>query len=259
MMDDKLVQDSASFQLFNNYYDLLYNEKDYEKETEYVTGILKGHNAKANKLLELGFGTGNYSKQLSDAGFRVTGVEKSEHMVAIAKSKAIPHFVPVLDDISSFKLNKKFDAVLSLFHVISYLTKNQKVIACFKQVHQHLKKNGIFIFDVWYTPAVYSQQPRNTSKHTETEQYEITRLAEPVIDYEENVVHVKYQLNVKNKITGQNEVLNETHSMRHFSSPEIKLMAKLSGFKLVHAEEFFTAKQPCAETWGVCYILQKND
>ncbi len=74
-----------------------------------------------------------------------------------------------------------------------------------------------------------------------------------------NVVQVNYQLSIKNKKTGEEEILNEKHFMRHFSTPEIDFMAKLSGFRLVHSEEFLTGRQPGADTWGVCYILQKYE
>ncbi len=258
MMKENFPLKSDSFQLFNNYYDLLYHEKDYEAETEYACDILRSYNSSSRHLLELGFGTGNYSKHLSARGYKITGIEKSEHMVTLAKAKAIPHFLPIVDDITTFTLNKKFDAAISLFHVMSYLTKNTKVISCLKQVCRHLKRKGIFIFDVWYTPAVYSQQPASKVKHVNTDTYEITRIAEPQVNYEENIVEVNYLLIIKNKISCHHEVLKETHYLRHFSTPEIKLLANLSGFDLVRSEEFLTAKQPCNDTWGVCYILQKK-
>jgi hypothetical protein len=47
--------------------------------------------------------------------------------------------------------------------------------------------------------------------------------------------------------------------LRHYSTPELKLFAELSGFTLIKTEEFFTAKKPGADTWGVCYILQKDE
>ena len=45
--------------------------------------------------------------------------------------------------------------------------------------------------------------------------------------------------------------------MRHFSTPEIKLLAYTTGFELLHAEEYLTKAAPSEKTWGVCYILKK--
>ena len=249
----------AAFSIINNYYDLIYQEKDYANETKYVIDILNANSSNVHHLLELGFGTGNYSKYFANAGYIVTGVEKCKSMVALAKAKSIPNFFPVTGDITNFSFKKKFDAAISLFHVISYLTKNKDVLLCFRQVSKHLRKNGLFIFDVWYTAAVYSQQPRNTTKNISTDTYDIKRMAEPIVLYEQNIIQINYQLLIKNKLTQHVEELKEVHCMRHFSTPEIKLMAKLSGFRLVNAEEFLTAKKPGADTWGVCYTLRKND
>ena len=248
---------SNSFHKISEYYDLLYQEKDYAKESKYVIENLNYYNADAIELLELGFGTGNYSLHLINAGYTITGIEKNPEMVTLAKSKSIKNFTPFVDDIRSFNLNRTFHAAFSLFHVISYLTENENVLSCFRQVAKHLKKNGLFIFDVWYTPAVYSQLPQNKIKQVSNDVYDITRTAKPEIFYEQNVVKVNYDVEIKQKTSQHTEVFNETHFMRHFSSPEIKLLAELSGFKVVKGEELLTSKTPDASTWGVCYILQK--
>ncbi|MEO5344644.1 MAG: hypothetical protein H7842_15245 [Gammaproteobacteria bacterium SHHR-1] len=48
-----------------------------------------------------------------------------------------------------------------------------------------------------------------------------------------------------------------TLSMRHFSLPEIDLLAGQAGFARVRAEEFLTGTVPGEGTWGVCVVLQK--
>jgi SAM-dependent methyltransferase len=259
MTNDKPLHSSEPFSLFNQYYDLLYQEKDYAGESRYITSLLNKQNSKPGELLELGCGTGNYAKEFSEAGFTVTGIEKSEQMVDVARSKEISNFFPIVDDITTFNLNRKFDAAVSLFHVISYLTENESVLSCFKRVAEHLNKDGFFIFDVWYTPAVYVQQPETRIKRLNTDSYEIIRIGEPEIFYELNVVEVNYTLIIKDKSSSQYDVLKEKHILRHYSTPEIKLLAQLSGFTVVSCEEFLTGDDPSADTWGVCYILKKND
>jgi SAM-dependent methyltransferase len=258
MMSDP-QSETEVFGNYSSYYDLLYQDKNYDAETNYVISLINKYSTDTIELLELGCGTGNYSKHFAGAGYRVTGVEKSSPMIALATLKSIQNFIPVAGDITAFDLNKKFDAAISLFHVISYLNTNEELLSCFKSVSQHLKKNGLFIFDVWHTPAVYIKQPSNTIKRINTNNFDITRIAEPIIDYEENIVLVNYELIIKNKQTMQSEVFREVHSMRHFGMPEIKLIAQLSGFNVMNAEEFLTAKKPGEDTWGVCYTLQKND
>ncbi len=71
------------------------------------------------------------------------------------------------------------------------------------------------------------------------------------------MIDVNYEVIIKDKATQVAEVYNEKHPMRHFSVPEIELLAGLSNFKLIRAEEFLTGKRPGVDTWGVCFILQK--
>jgi hypothetical protein len=47
--------------------------------------------------------------------------------------------------------------------------------------------------------------------------------------------------------------------MRHFNKPEIELLSYLSGFEIIHTEEFQSKAIPSNDTWGVCYILKKID
>ena len=42
---------------------------------------------------------------------------------------------------------KKYDVVISLFHVMSYQNNNEKILKAFSTAKKHLKANGIFIFD----------------------------------------------------------------------------------------------------------------
>jgi SAM-dependent methyltransferase len=250
---------SNPFNTYNNYYDLLYHDKNYQKEAEYITNLIKAINPEATELIDLGSGTGNYSKFLCEAGFKITGIERNKQMAAAANSKSIDGFHTVVDDISTFEVPRKFDAAISLFHVINYLTENEKILSCFSQVFKHLKPNGIFVFDVWYSPAVYLQLPQTRVKHVQDEKIDVTRLARPIMNYEKNIIEVHYEMTIKNKCDGQEKILEEVHHLRHFSTPEIELLAKFSGFKLIRSEEFLTAKVPGADTWGVCYILQKHD
>lgn len=74
----------------------------------------------------------------------------------------------------------------------------------------------------------------------------------------ENIVDVMYTVVVKDKISGNWEEFTEVHSMRHFSIPEISLLAKHTGFEVIKAEEFLTGEEPSVNTWGVNFILRKN-
>lgn len=248
----------ANFLNYSKYYDLLYKDKNYKEETNYITQTLKELNPSVKDILELGSGSGSHAYFLSQNGFSITGIERSQSMVQESLQKEIPNFEPIQADITDFELNQEFDAAISIFHVISYLTNNDSLIDCLQLVHKHLKPKGIFLFDFWYTPAVYSLKPETRIRRLEDESISVVRIAESTIHTQTNVVDVNFEVHIQDKQTLQTQVLKELHPMRHFSIPELELLARLTGFEIVKSEEFLTKSKPSDTTWGVCLILRKK-
>lgn len=247
----------SNFNNYAKYYDLLYKDKDYKAESDYVYACLKKNNPTIKSILELGSGSGNHAEYLTKSKLSITGIERSDVMVKESLNKKIQNFNPLVGDITQFELHQTFDAVISLFHVISYLTGNESLVSCFKSVHHHLNPNGLFLFDIWFTPAVYSQKPETRIKRLGNEAISILRIAESKIDFIDNIVNVNFEVHIEEKETGKIEIVKEVHPMRHFSIPELELLASLTGFKVIQTEEFLTKRELSDTTWGVCVILQK--
>jgi SAM-dependent methyltransferase len=247
-----------NFLLYSQYYDLLYQTKDYGAEANFVYSRLKKYQKDIQTIIELGSGTGNHALHLCKNGITILGVERSDEMVVLAKQKKIENYHPYVADITCYELSKQADAVISLFHVISYLNDNDDLLKCFSQTNKHLKKGGIFLFDVWYSPAVYFQKPETRIKRLSNQQIDVTRIAEPTIHYNNQIVDVNYELIIRDKTESTVSVFLEKHPMRHFSINEIKWLADLTGFELLTAEEFLTGNEASENTWGVCFILRKK-
>lgn len=243
------------FNEYSLYYDLLYRDKQYGAEIDYVHDLLGRNQVSGQDILEFGSGTGKHGRLLADRGYSVTGIERSAEMVA--QASAIDGFSCQQGDIRSVKLGCTFDAVLSLFHVISYQVSNADVSAVFARAGEHLLAGGLFVFDVWYSPAVYAQRPEVRVKRLVEGDLKITRLAEPVIYPSENRVDVNYTIFAENTESGACQTVTENHSMRHFSLPELDLLASAAGFERLCAEAFLTGEAPGEDTWGVCLVLRK--
>lgn len=247
------MKDTPFDKQYSKYYNLLYADKDYNKEVDYVAALLRKVQPGARTLLEYGSGTGGHGVLLNQKGYHVFGIERSTEMAAVARTRGLKCEVA---DIAEFSLSEKFDACISLFHVISYINDNDQLIRVFANTKQHLKPGGHFIFDVWFTPAVLHQVPETRVKKMEDDEIEVLRIATPDIDPLKNVVGVHYHIIQKDKRTGKYTELRELHNMRHFSVPEIDLIARQTGFKLTGSEEFLTGNKPSENTWGVSFILQ---
>lgn len=244
---------------YARYYDLLYKDKAYAAETAFVRGLLDQHATGTQSILELGCGTGGHAEQLARLGYQVHGVDMSDEMLRMAAERHAglpPDLQERINfshgDVREFEIPQNFDVVISLFHVMSYQTTNQDLLAAFATARKHLKEGGVFLFDCWYGPAVLTDRPSVRVKRLADDNIEVIRIAEPVMSPGENVVEVGYETIVTNKQTGGVNKITETHRMRYLFQPEIDLMLTQSGFTLVNTCEWLTSKAPGFDTWGLC-------
>lgn len=244
------------FNEYSQYYDLLYFDKDYENEAGYIVNTLTRLGIVSGDILEYGSGTGKHGRLISKNKFTVHGIERSAEMVEQACQTE--RFTCQQGDICNVQLDRKFDAVISLFHVISYLTSNESINKVFEQASFHLRSGGVFLFDVWYSPAVYHQYPQVKIKKVKNNTIGITRIAEPVVYPNENIVDVNFTFFIEDFSTGLTKTLYELHRMRHYSIPELKLLAKIHQFECILTEEFLTGYSPGMNTWGVCLGFKKK-
>ncbi|MFH1461687.1 MAG: class I SAM-dependent methyltransferase [bacterium] len=251
------------FKDYAKYYDLLYQDKDYQKEVEYLDNLIKKYSLNFKSILELGSGTGKHAILLSKKGYNLVGVDFSSSMVELAQKRLAKENIDdskirfLVGDVREVKLENKFDVVLSLFHVVSYMTTNADIIKMFKTVYDHLNKDGIFIFDCWYGPAVLANKPEKRIKELENDFLKLKRFATPVHEINENLVDVKYDILLQDKILLKDFSFDETHKMRYLFKPELEVFFEACGLKLLKSEEWLTKKELSQDTWGACFVCRK--
>ena len=246
----------TTFDSIGRYYDLLYRDKDYAQETNYVLDLLERLKFKGRDTLEFGSGTGQHGRLLAKRGLHILGVELSPTM--LARSKNVPGFTAVQGDARSFQAHRRFDLVLSLFHVASYQTSDVDIQAFFTNAANHLEMDGLFIFDCWFSPAVNSQRPETRVKRMVDESIEVVRIAESSELVAQNLVEVHYTVFVRDLASRVIQTFTELHTMRHFSIPELDRIAASAGFTRVLAEGFLSGERPDTTTWGVCFAYRKE-
>lgn len=249
------------FQGYSRYYDLLYRDKDYAGEADYIAGLIREYSPNAKTVMEIGCGTGAHAAELAEIGYEVSGVDMSEGMLEAAESRrsslspdVASKLVFSQGDARSVRLGRKFDVVISLFHVMSYQTTNADLARAFQTAGEHVKSGGAFIFDCWYGPAVLRQWPSVTEKQLSDDSTEVHRTATPEIHVNENVVDVNYTVIVKDKGTDISETLRETHRMRYLFTPEVELGLSTAGMKLVDSRAWMKNTPPDVDTWAAVFV-----
>jgi SAM-dependent methyltransferase len=248
------------FNEYARYYDLVYRDKDYAGETDFVHNLIQAKSPGAKTILNLGCGSGRHDRCLVDRGYDVTGVDLSDEMLAAARDTTtdIRALEYVHGDVRTVRLGKTFDVVISLFHVMSYQVTNADLIAAFVTANKHLNSQGIFIFDCWYGPGVLTDRPAVRVKEHEDEAISVTRIAQPVMYPNENVVDVNYRVFLRDKASGNVREICETHRMRYLFLPEVQQMLSYGGFEIERSEEWLTSASLDFNSWNAVFVCRKN-
>jgi SAM-dependent methyltransferase len=254
------------FGRYSRYYDLLNKGKDYAAEAAYVSELIRRYAPKAKTLLDLGCGTGIHAVTLASMGYQVVGLDRSEEMLAQARhNRGQFTFVSeggsadfALGDIRNFAVSRKFDVVVALFHVISYLATNDDLEATFTAIKMHLNPGGILIFDHWYGPAVLTDRPSLRVKTFENSQVKITRIATPTMNVNENTVDVGYDFILFEKTSGDYGEFSESHRMRYFFLPEIEGLLSRHSLRRGAFTEWMSENCPNERSWNTV-VVATND
>lgn len=120
---------------------------DSSTEAALLQDIIEQRNSRAATLLDVACGTGGITALLARS-YQVSGLDISSGMLAVARGK-LPAGTPLyVADMTSFKLNVKFDAVICAYQGINHLLKLSAWESFFDCVGDHLGDRGVFVFDI---------------------------------------------------------------------------------------------------------------
>jgi SAM-dependent methyltransferase len=251
---------------YARYYNLLYRDKDYGGETAFVLDMMRQQGCVPRTLLDLGCGTARHAIEMTRRGVQVTGVDISETMLAMGQESVrsldpadFPVLLPELyqADARSVRLNKTFDAVVSLFHVMSYQNTEEDALAVMETARNHLNPGGLLLFDFWHGPGVQRDLPERRERVLENEETHIHRLALPEHRSNDHLVIVNYFVTLS-KPDGSSSCLRESHSMRYWFLPELRLLANEAGFAVVQEGGWMSASLPGFLDWNAWSLCRRK-
>jgi SAM-dependent methyltransferase len=241
-------------------YDIIYGDKNYDTECDILESAFKRYTDKPIKtVLDMGCGTGNHAIPLARRGYSVTGIDRSPSMLQNAERKILTVVPPLEDDqirfiegdVRELNLKQNFDAVIMMFSVLGLQTTNGDVLSALQSVRKHLNPGGVFVFDVWYGPAVLTIRPSDRIRVIPIENGQVIRSASGSLDILHHLCGVHFHL--WRLIDSQliNET-NETQWTRYFFPQELAFFMEQAKLKLVNLSAFGDIDQePTDESWNV--------
>jgi SAM-dependent methyltransferase len=245
-------------------YDLFYQEKPYEDEARYVENLIKVRSPSAQSILDLGCGTGLRCLEMARHGYQVSGVDQSPAMVAIARQHlsavrnvsagAVEFFE---GDITNFAPGGSWDAVVSLFHVFSYLTTDESLKKAVESSFSNLRPGGVLLFDYWHGPGVLNDPPSTRTKHAENSTLSVIRKSVPTHISDKHLVKLSLSIEITDKDTKATERAEETYLLRYWFLDELERCLHGCGFHNICHYGWLTQSAPESETWQACTVAVK--
>ena len=244
---------------YSNLYNLLYKNKNYNKEFLFIKKILRKFLSNPKTLVDLGCGTGEYSKLMTNLGLEVIGVDKSKHMLNIARKKYKKNkkLKFVHSDIKNLNIKKKFDIVSALFHILSYQTQNKNIKNFFEVSQKLLKKKGILIFDFWFKDGVFNLREPLKFRNVENKNFKVYRITKPKLIKKLDQIHDVHEMIVINKKNKKVKTFKEIHKMRFFTIKTVKKYLKSNKLKYLLSLDLSTEKAVTQNTWGALVVARK--
>jgi len=249
------------FRRYATYYDLIYEDKDYIKECNYIEDIIKKFSGKVmpRTILDSGCGTGGHALLLAKRNYIVEGIDASKEMIEIAKEKAARSSVNINFRVMSMQdlgFKKKFDSAICMFSAIDYLLTIDDLQKFLGGVRRHLKKGALFIFDFWNGAAAIKHYSPLKVKKIKRKDKKIIRTSKTKLNAITQICEVVFDCTV----IGNGRVIDqfeEKHVVRFLMPEEIKHYLSDNGFDTVAMYPFLSLKGKISDkTWDITAIAR---
>ena len=252
-----------SFREYAQYYDLLYQDKDYIGEVRFVTRLLSRYldkPAEQTEIIDLACGTGRHAQELRRMGYSVEGADLSADMIAIASQSANALSLPIRFYNESFqtcdRIGRKYDAVIAMFSAFDYLTDYMDLVCTLDNIRGLLREGGILIFDFWNGNAVINSHSPVRIKRAESGEDAIIRISNTSLDTIAQMATIKFDfilLRAGNVI----REFSEAHEVRYFFPQEMMDFLAANGYEVVHRCPFLREDAGIkSDEWNLTYVAR---
>ena len=243
-----------SYGEFAKIYDKLINEDiDYDKIANRINEVISKLDIKKEDYLDLACGTGNVSIKICSEFDNTYLVDLSEDMLSEADEKfreSNNYPMIICQDMGNLELNHKFDLITCMLDSTNYLIEDGELQKYFNNIYNHLKEDGIFIFDINSYYKISNILGNNIYIHNEDNIFYSWEN-----EFEDDVVGMFLTFFVKDG--DKYEKFEEEHYERGYTEFEIEEALKNAGLKLVSKYDEYTKNQVNEKSERIMYVVKK--
>jgi hypothetical protein len=105
---------------------------------------------------------------------------------------------------------------------------------------------------------VLSLRPESRVQQRESERIRATRIAQPRLRVNDNLVDVNFTVLVEDSATSAVKRFEETHTMRDLFLPEVAFLLEKAGMQRACAREWLSSGESSAQSWSAVVVARKS-
>ena len=239
---------------FAKIYDDLINEDiNYDNMVSRIIEICNEHNIECKDYLDVACGTGNVTVRLAKHFKDIYAVDLSEDMLREAFNKLKENRIKgkiICQDMTEMQLNRKFDLITSVLDSTNYITDEDDLEKYFSSVKEHLKDDGIFIFDVNSYYKLSEILGNNIYTYSEEDVFYTWENV-----FEDDMVSMFLTFFVK--CGDLYERFEEEHFERAYKEEELESALSNCGLKVINKFDGYSNNKVQANSERIVYVVKK--
>ena len=210
------------------YYDAIQTArgKDYAREANVIHDIVETHKQSDGRhLLDVGCGTARHIEQLQQ-WYECEGLDVDRAMLAIAQAR-VPKANFHCQDMIGFNLDRRFDAIISLFGAIGYVPNVRLLEQTIETLYRHLKPGGVAIVEPWLRPNDWKDGLVD-ARFADEPDLKVARMSVSRRDGNASILHYNYMVAARDGV----RTFNEPHRLMLFTDEEYRNAFAKARFRL---------------------------
>ncbi|MFN7715568.1 MAG: class I SAM-dependent methyltransferase [Pseudanabaenaceae cyanobacterium] len=187
----------------------------------------------SGSILELGSGTGRVAIDLAELGFDVTGLEISDSMLSVAKTKS-SQVSWIKGDACNFDLRKMFQLILFPYNGMLHIYSDE-LKSCFHTIKKHINLTGRLVIDIANpTPSILLKLFLNQGERLASIFEDPNGTGTVIVTQDSEYDAASQVITTKRnyRFTGTHKEVYDSFKRRIYFPEEIDTLLRWSGFEI---------------------------
>lgn len=250
--------EEMSYQRFAYVYDQLMKDAPYDSWLQFVERVVTKYEHPIRHVLDLACGTGSIAIPLAAKGYKVTGIDLSEDMLAMSYAKSQEAGVTVdwiQQDMLQLELSQQVDTIVCFCDSLNYVTEDEQIIQLFHRIYEQLTPNGYFLCDLH---SIHKLKHVFGDHTFGTHEENVSLLWQSFYDEEQETVDHELSFFIQEEQEDLYRRFDEVHTQKGYRLEDIMEWLYAVGFEIKEVTADFSEQAPEEESERLFIVAFKK-